>query len=65
MNLEARVAELERRLATLEAVEGVRNTLSLYARGMDERRRELLEQIFADDCHLKTIPWGADTRGKD
>ncbi len=65
MNLEARVAELERRLATLEAVEGVRNTLCLYARALDERRRELLEKIFADDCHLKTIPWGADTRGKD
>lgn len=65
MSLEAQVAELQRRVAALEAVEGVRQTLSLYARGLDEHRRELLDRIFADDCRLKTIPWGADTRGKD
>jgi hypothetical protein len=63
-SLEARVAGLERRVADLEAVEGVRRTLSDYARALDERRPELLERIFTDDCHLVTIPWGADTRGK-
>jgi hypothetical protein len=65
MSLEARLAELERRVATLEAIEGVRRTLSVYARALDERRPELLDQIFAADCRLKTIPWGADTRGRD
>ncbi len=65
MNLEATVAELRRRVEALEAVEGVRKTLSLYARGLDEHRREVLERIFAADCRLKTIPWGADTRGKE
>lgn len=65
MNLEARLAELERRVRALEAVEGVRQTLCLYARGLDERRRDLLDEIFAADCRLKTIPWGVDTRGKD
>ena len=62
--LAARVAQLERRVATLESVEGVRHTLCNYARALDERRPELLDRIFTDDCHLVTIPWGADTRGK-
>jgi len=62
--LEARVAELERRLAALEAMEGVRTTLSDYARALDERRPDLLASIFTEDCHLVTVPWGADSRGK-
>jgi hypothetical protein len=62
--LEARLAELERRVAALEGVEGVRLTLSDYARALDERRPDLLERIFTDDCHLVTTPWGADTRGR-
>ena len=62
--IEARLAQLERRVATLEAAEGVRHTLSDYARALDERRPELLDRIFSDDCHLVTAPWGADTRGK-
>jgi hypothetical protein len=62
--LEERLARLERRVAALEAVEGVRQTLSDYARALDERRPELLDRIFTEDCHLVTIPWGADTRGK-
>ena len=63
-DLGTRIARLERRVADLEAVEGVRHTLTDYARALDERRPELLERIFTDDCHLVTIPWGADTRGK-
>ncbi|HYB43943.1 MAG TPA: nuclear transport factor 2 family protein [Candidatus Methylomirabilis sp.] len=62
--IEARLSQLEHRVAVLEAVEGVRHTVSDYARALDERRPELLEQIFTDDCHLVTVPWGADTRGK-
>jgi len=62
--LAARVAQLERRVTALESVEGVRHTLCDYARALDERRPELLDRIFTDDCHLVTIPWGADTRGK-
>lgn len=65
MSVEARIAELERRVRALEAVEGVRRTLSLYARALDEHRPELLGEVFAADCRLKTIPWGADTRGLD
>jgi hypothetical protein len=64
MSLEDRLAALEQRVATLEGVEGVRRALSLYARGVDERRTDLLEQLFAEDCHLQTVPWGADTRGR-
>jgi hypothetical protein len=63
-DIATRLARLERRVVTLEAVEGVRHTLSDYARALDERRPELLDRLFADDCHLVTIPWGADTRGK-
>ncbi len=62
--IEARLDRLERRVAGLEAVEGIRRTLSDYARALDERRPELLDRIFTEDCHLVTIPWGADTRGK-
>jgi len=63
--LETRLAALEGRVAALEAVEGVRRTLCLYARGLDERRLDLLEAVFAEDCHLRTTPWGADARGRD
>ena len=62
--LEARLSQVERRLATLEAMEGVRQTLSDYARALDERRPDLLAEIFTEDCHLVTVPWGADSRGK-
>jgi ketosteroid isomerase-like protein len=63
-DLERRLAALERRVAELEAAEGVRRTMSDYARALDERRPELLERIFTDDCHLVTQPWGADSHGK-
>ena len=63
-DVEARLAALERRVASLEAMEGVRQTLSDYARALDERRPDLLARIFTDDCHLLTIPWGADSQGK-
>jgi ketosteroid isomerase-like protein len=61
--VEARLAALERRVRTLEAMEGVRQTMSDYARAIDERRPDLLLRIVTDDCHFVTIPWGADTRG--
>lgn len=62
--LAARLAAVEQRLAVLEAMEGVRKTLSDYARALDERRPDLLASIFTEDCHLVTVPWGADSRGK-
>lgn len=65
MTVDARLADLERRLAVLEGIEGVRRTLSLYARWLDENRPELFEQVFASDCHLKTVPWGADVHGRE
>ena len=61
---ETRLAALERRVASLEAMEGVRRTMSDYARALDERRPDLLDRIFTEDCHLVTVPWGADSRGK-
>jgi hypothetical protein len=64
MTDDTRLAALERRVAVLEAREGVRSTMSDYARALDERRPELLDRIFTEDCHLVTVPWGADTRGK-
>jgi ketosteroid isomerase-like protein len=63
-DIDARLAALERRVADLEAIEGVRVTLSDYARALDERRPELLEQIFTEDCHVVTEPWGGDVRGR-
>jgi hypothetical protein len=63
-DLEIRLATLERRVASLEAMEGVRQTMSDYARALDERRPDLLDRIFTEDCHLVNIPWGADSRGK-
>jgi ketosteroid isomerase-like protein len=62
-DLAVRLLALERRVASLEAMEGVRQTLSDYARALDERRPDLLQRIFTDDCHLATSPWGADSRG--
>ena len=64
-DLSERLAALERRVASLEAVESIRHTLSDYARALDERRRDLLARVFTDDCHVATTPWGGDTRGNE
>jgi SnoaL-like protein len=63
--IEARLTELEQRVRALEGAEGVRRTLSLYARYLDENRPELLEAVFTADAHLRTIPWGADVQGRE
>ncbi len=64
MNLEQRVATLEKRLTRLEAMEDIRSVIVTYARALDEGRPELLEGIFTDDAMLHTTPWGKPTHGK-
>ena len=62
-DVQARLTALEQRVASLEAVEGIRHTMCDYARALDERRADLLQRTFTDDCHVVTNPWGGDVRG--
>lgn len=65
LNLEERVAILEKKVRELEAMEDIRKAIVTYARALDEGRPELLEGLFTDDAMLHTTPWGKPTHGKE
>src|SRR5919109_5521420 len=57
MNLETRLATLERQQALIQARQDVWQTIALYARGIDEQRGDDLAEILTDDVVLQTQPW--------
>lgn len=63
--LEERVRALEQDVHDLKGREGVRRTLSRYAVGVDEKRRDVLTEIFAADATLLVPAWSVDARGRD
>ena len=63
--VEQRLDRLEREVAVLTATEAIRRTLSRYAVGVDEKRPEILADIFADDAVLTVPAWDVDLDGKD
>ena len=63
--IEQRLNKLEREVAELRAQDSIRQTLSLYAVGVDEKRPEILADIFADDAVLKIPEWDVELTGKD
>lgn len=65
MDLEERIEVLERRVNELEAIEGIRNTMSRYARAIDYEQYDVLESIIADDIVLQAKPWWKETKGKE
>ena len=57
MNLETRLATLERQQALIQARQDIWQTISRYARGIDEQREDDLAEILTDDVVLQTEPW--------
>ena len=57
MDLEVRLATLERQQALLQARHDIWQIITRYARGIDEQRDEELAAIFTDDVVLQTQPW--------
>ena len=61
MDLEVRLATLERQQALLQARHDIWQTITRYARGIDEQRDEELAAIFTDDVVLtspgRSAPW--------
>lgn len=63
--IEQRLDVLEREVAILRAREGMRKTLSQYAVGVDDKRPEILADIFAEDAVLKVPEWNVELSGKE
>jgi ketosteroid isomerase-like protein len=65
LTVEQRLANLEREIAVLQAKDDIRQTLSLYAVGVDDKRPEILTNIFAEDAVLKVPEWDVERVGKE
>jgi hypothetical protein len=64
-DVEKRIAALESKVAALEAQTQIRHTLSQYAIGVDEKRPELVREIFTPDAHFGVPAWDVDRTGID
>ena len=64
MDVEDRLAVLEREQAALRARQAIWETITRYARGIDEQRSEDLEAIFTEDTVFQTLPWSRPLQGK-
>lgn len=65
MDLQERITALEQRLSDLEAIEGIRDTISRYAQAVDYAQYDELASILTDDIILRTNPWWEDQKGKE
>lgn len=63
--VEERLRMLELEVADLKAREGIRQTLSRYAVGVDEKKPEVLREIFSHDVVLLIPAWNIEMRGLD
>jgi len=57
MNLEKRLATLERQQNLIQARQNLWQRIACYARGLDEQREDDLAAILTDDVVLQTEPW--------
>src|SRR6516164_1800224 len=57
MDLETRLAALERQQNLIQARQDLWQTIAHYARGIDEQREDDLAAILTDDVVLQTQPW--------
>jgi len=57
MDLETRLAALERQQSLIQARQDLWQTIARYARGIDEQREDDLAEILTDDVVLQTQPW--------
>lgn len=65
MELEEKIKALENRLNELEAKEGIRDTISRYARAVDYSDFDDLESILTEDMVFDPGPWWPDQEGKE
>lgn len=57
MNLEERVAALQKQVEELQSREAIRHIVGQYARCIDEDRVEELKDLFTEDAILQNLPW--------
>src|SRR5215471_10711370 len=57
MQLEQRLATVERQQSLLQDHNDIWQTIARYARGIDEQRHDDLAEILTDDVVLQTQPW--------
>jgi 3-phenylpropionate/cinnamic acid dioxygenase small subunit len=57
MDVDTRLAALERQQNLLQARQDLWQTIARYARGIDEQREEDLAAIVTEDVVLETQPW--------
>src|SRR5215470_10191614 len=57
MDVDTRLAALERQHSLLQARQDLWQTIARYARGIDEQREEDLAAIVTEDVVLETQPW--------
>src|SRR5262245_12560324 len=57
MDLETRLAALERQQSLIQARQDLWQTITRYARGIDEQREDDLAALLTDDVVLQTQPW--------
>jgi 3-phenylpropionate/cinnamic acid dioxygenase small subunit len=57
MNLDTRLATLERQQTLIQARQDLWQTIARYARGIDEQRDDDLAEILTDDVVFQTQPW--------
>jgi len=57
MDLETRLAALERQQTLIQARQDLWHMIARYARGIDEQREDELAEILTDGVVLQTQPW--------
>lgn len=65
MTIEERLKVLENEVARLRGAEGVRTTLSRYARAVDTKDRPALAALFTADAVIRVEPWGVEGQGRE
>ncbi len=63
--VESRLAALETEVRALRADRALRQLLSHYAIGVDEKRPHVLRPLFAADAVLEVPAWGIEVSGLD
>lgn len=65
MDIQEKVATLEKRIQDLEAIEGIRNTIARYAWAVDRKDWAAIDSIFTDDVIIEN-KWRNETyNGKE
>ncbi len=64
-SVEQRLQNLEEQVRILDAKDAVRRVLSHYAVGVDEKRPDILREIFDHEAVLAVPNWNIEKCGRD